>query len=226
MYFDISITALQLLVPLYNSPQRHYHNLSHIHYCLSKFDEYKSHAKISQEDEAAALYAIWFHDAVYSPFPWTNTSNEKESALIFDGWFNREHVASSSFKHYSKEECELLEKIRIRTLEAIFHTEFHLQTPDWFPIEHDSTKIMLDVDMAGFARSFDEVYKDSEKIFKEYEALGLPEQVMLQNRIAFLEALLKKDRIYHTDYFYKTHEEAARNNIEAVIELSRAQLDK
>jgi predicted metal-dependent HD superfamily phosphohydrolase len=225
MYFDISHSALKLLVPLYNSPQRHYHNLAHIHFCLSKLDEYKSNSdeKLTLRDESAAIHAIWFHDAVYSPFPWFNTSNEKESACLFNEWFKSEYNNLVNMPDYER---ELLSDIQSRTLEAIFATEYHLEIPDWFTINHESTKVMLDVDMVGFARSFNEVYKDSAKIFKEYDALGVPERIMLNNRINFLEALLKKERIYYTDYFHYTYEKAARDNIEAVIEASRVELDK
>jgi predicted metal-dependent HD superfamily phosphohydrolase len=76
---------------------------------------------------------------------------------------------------------------------------------------------MLDIDMAGFGRQYSEVAKDSEKIFLEYEALGLPRLQMLRNRIEFLTKLLQKDRIYYTEYFHEKYETIARENINRVI---------
>lgn len=225
MYFDIPQSAINLLVPLYNSPQRHYHNLGHIHYCLAKLDESRKGLYLNASRATIVALAIWFHDAVYSPFKWTNTSNEKESAALFLRWWDDTYMSSLC----SEKTMNELDETKNAVSEAILATENHLnftiasELPNF---RYTTTPIMLDIDMSGFARSFEEVYKDSDKIFKEYEALGLPGKVMLGNRIAFLEALLKKDRIYHMDYFHKTHEKAARNNIEAVIEVSKLELDK
>jgi predicted metal-dependent HD superfamily phosphohydrolase len=226
MYFELPTSALKLLVPLYNSPQRHYHNLTHIYYCLNKLDEYEAnnkYANLYDRDYVAITYAIWFHDAVYSPFKWHTTSNEKESEALFRKWWDEEFPSdfSDSLMNASSE------GMKSKISEAIRFTEHHLIFPDGIePSYRKTTYAMLDIDMSGFARSFDEVYKDSTKIFKEYEALGLPEKVMLNHRINFLQALLDKPYIYHTAYFRDTHENAARANIEEVIERSRVELDK
>lgn len=202
--YTIDQEAITLLTPLYNAPGRYYHDLNHIYYCISKLDEYHKHNSLSLDEVKQLSYSIWFHDAIYSPFPYSLSSNEEESAELFKNfaikniskWFYPDPV-----------------------IYTIASTKHHLDTLTNFP--YKITPIMLDIDMSGFARSFSEVYKDSSKIFKEYECLGLPEDVMLTHRIAFLEKLLQKDRIYYTDYFYNTHEKNARDNIESVIELSK-----
>jgi predicted metal-dependent HD superfamily phosphohydrolase len=225
MYFNLPTSALNLLIPLYNSPQRHYHNLAHIHYCLAKLDECRKHIPLNSTQLGVLTLAIWFHDAVYSPFKWTYTSNEKESADLFKEWWKKEY----SLHPATEKEIRELDDIRNAVVEAILFTEKHLEftiASELPNFRYTTTPIMLDIDMSGFARGFEEVYKDSGKIFKEYEALGLPEKVMLQHRIDFLEALLKKESIYNMAYFKDTHEIPAQHNIESVIELSKAALDK
>ena len=65
--------TLEELLGAYGSPGRFYHNLEHIHDCLSLFDH---HASLAEHPEEVEL-AIWFHDAVYDT---TRSDNEKKSA--------------------------------------------------------------------------------------------------------------------------------------------------
>lgn len=225
--FTIHPSAMQLLLPLYNSPQRGYHDLNHIHYCISKLSEYIANINasdsqyVNDHQQLIVTYAIWFHDAIYSPYPFAVSSNERESATLFYEWFNGSEFTSmtgmDSIKFIS------------RVIHAIKATEDHLEDLTCYSHYNDvedilSTYLMLDIDMAGFTKPFNEVLKDSDRVFKEYETLGLTRSAMLTNRVNFLRKLLAKPRIYYTDYFYDNYEAIARSNIEGVIEASLSEI--
>lgn len=214
---------MALLVPLYNSPQRHYHDLNHINYCLSKLSEYMDeNPELINVTEDIVKHAIWYHDAVYSPYPFgIQTSNEIESATLF-----RESVYYDIVKTPSWDADHghiFMDAVN----QAILATEHHLNETAGIMVGHmyPTTKIMLDIDLAGFSKPFNEVYKDSDRIFKEYECLGLPKRIMLENRVKFLKAMLAKEYIFYTEYFHKKYEKTARSNIQAVIELSEVELE-
>jgi len=205
--------ALAVLVPLYNSPGRHYHDLDHVHYLLHKLTEFNAATNgLTQGQMAVLVYSIWFHDAIYSPFPLVGDSNERQSALLFKNIFNEGKI-----KDLTADEAEQVNY-------NIKMTEYHLTDMLGVDMYGTTTKIMLDLDLAGFAKPFHLVYNDSAKIFREYDVLGIDLDTMLNNRIKFLQALLAKPRIFYTDYFYDKYEALARANIEEVIERSASEL--
>ncbi|MEM6883488.1 MAG: hypothetical protein AAF571_00545 [Verrucomicrobiota bacterium] len=63
----------------YNSPERAYHNFTHIEFCLSMLDEYHALAKNPQQIELA----IWFHDLVYDTHSHTNEADSATVAVSF-----------------------------------------------------------------------------------------------------------------------------------------------
>lgn len=66
-------TVFDALASAYSSPDRHYHNLSHISDCLEVLDRCRSLAG----DPPAIEMALWFHDAVYDTHA---GDNEEQSA--------------------------------------------------------------------------------------------------------------------------------------------------
>lgn len=75
-----------LLDACYSAPNRWYHGWSHIHDCLTKFDELRELAKEPVSIEAA----IWFHDALYDS---KRNDNEEMSAQLALSCFRGSVVA-------------------------------------------------------------------------------------------------------------------------------------
>ncbi|GAA0710374.1 hypothetical protein GCM10010199_06510 [Dactylosporangium roseum] len=66
------------MIERYSEPHRRYHTLEHLAAMLRVVDE---HADLADDADAVRL-AVWFHDAVYSPFA---TDNEEQSAQLARG---------------------------------------------------------------------------------------------------------------------------------------------
>lgn len=205
----------------YNEAGRYYHNINHVKFLLAKADEWLEDAMIPYQNLKENQYrefdlilrahkclnrAIWWHDAWYSVWD-TPGNNEFTSADLFETW-----------------EAPLIEKRdrdAIRT--AILRTENHTEDQHFngdFELEHLVSKLMLDVDMAGFGLNFSAVIKNTYDVFKEYEVKGESSEAKLKvysGNVAFLNKLLARKRIYYTDYFFNKYEKIARENIERVI---------
>lgn len=226
--FTVIPSAMQFLVPLYNSPQRHYHDLNHINFCISKLQEALLNAYpywvADSLMEQCLTYAIYFHDAIYSPYPNAIHSNEVMSALLFHDHVNENYdlYLNRMFGGSVVKFDTFVETVK----ECIHATEYHLDI-DKYPEEIQRPRmvdLVMDIDLSGFAKPLQEVLLDSDRIFREYQCLGLPRNVMLENRIKFLNALLAKEAIFRTEYFHDKYEAEARSNIEASIEHSEAEL--
>jgi predicted metal-dependent HD superfamily phosphohydrolase len=206
--------AMQLLVSLYNSPQRHYHDLNHINYSLHKLGECSPAFSLGRDEITVLKYAIWFHDAIYSPYKMIGTSNELESADLFRSCL-KDNLIQEKFFYENFEE---------RVIEAILETEYHVDGEG--DNKYRTTDIMMDIDMAGFAKPYALAYGDSDLIFKEYAFLGYSKTDMMKARIDFLQKLLIKEYIYRTEYFRETHEAKARQNIADIIKATQRDLLK
>lgn len=100
--------------------------------------------------------------------------------------------------------------------EAVMATALH--THD-MPFLGGFAKAALDADLAGFADSYRQVEMNRDAIRRE--CADLSDDAWLPGRIAFLEALLRRERLY----YFATHlEEFARENIAHELTDTRAAL--
>ena len=214
-----------LLHTVYNQKDRHYHDIKHIKFLHAKSREWLVHemtnifgtteeADLSQEQQDSANKlmnianrvdtAIWWHDYEYNVFN-PPMINELLSAKAYESFTGSNHDPLIS--------------------SAIQATAFHLQDQE-LPDNDEGMviKVMLDVDLVGFAQSLDVVMQDSHNILMEYMPTGVPLQTLFENRIKFLNELLARTRIFYTDYFFNTYEALARDNIKASIEMAETNL--
>ena len=64
-----------LLIDAYGRPDRHYHNLHHLHQVLTTIDRFTT----TLQDPISVKFAAWFHDFVYDP---QALDNESQSAKL------------------------------------------------------------------------------------------------------------------------------------------------
>jgi predicted metal-dependent HD superfamily phosphohydrolase len=186
----------KLLIAAYTQPNRHYHNLDHIHHLLTiieRFDRKNSPQLERLQDPSSVILAAWFHDFVYDP---QAVDNEVQSA---------------------KAATELLANLNLcldldRIEQLILATQGHQIDPD------DADLCMfLDADLAilGADRLRYATYLRS--IRREYE--WVDEASYRTGRSRVLASFLQRDRLYYTDLLFDELEAIARMNLQREISL-------
>lgn len=186
--------AWRIIHGSYNERHRLYHTLRHIDYCLNKYEEYRAHEAISKHGAFPETeLAIWLHDLRYDTH---RDDNEQESSL----WA-----------------CVLLKSLLLDDVVCTHVAHLICQTKHGKPacmLEQEG-QIVLDVDLAGFAKPYNEFIKDTQRIRLEYD--WAPKGDFCEKRSEILQGFLDRPRIYQTDYFYNKYEAQARENLKRAI---------
>lgn len=207
---DKQLAIKTYLITTLNAPWRTYHNEQHINFLLGKAAEWQRYQTefptITQHDWEAIKESIWWHDIVYNI--WNPAkANETESAI---------QAVNTLRNMYLPNVLKMVYK-------AIMATAYHLDDQE-LTDEDMVTKVMLDVDMAGFGEEYQIVKINSTNVLTEaYMVVGDTAR-LLQNRVKFLTKLLERKRIFYTDYFFATYEAKARANIKRQIEETTEEL--
>ena len=192
---DNSAVIHQQLIASYTEPQRFYHTLTHIENCLELIDQISSEL---QCPEALEL-AIWYHDVVYQPGA---RDNEQLSADQF--------VATTA-------------GIFDETLQQTVYQHIMATVHDGSETTHADTKYMLDIDLSGFGRPWEEFIQDSVNIRLEMEEI--PDEVFYQKQAGFLDKLFSQAQLFKSDYFFDNYETQARQNHSNYFESIRPKME-
>lgn len=179
--------ALEQILRAYSSPERHYHNLSHLQDCLSIFDQTHHLADHPEEVELA----IWFHDAVYDT---RRSDNEQRSAE----W--AEAVA---------QQAGLPETILQRVSDSILATR-HVDE-----VTRADAQLLVDVDLSILGREPETFWRYETNIRNEYA--WVPEDTYRQERLKILNRFLARPFIYYHHEYRDRFEEPARLNLNEAI---------
>ena len=171
----------------YSSTDRFYHNVTHIHDCLSVFDETSFLATHPEEVELA----IWFHDAVYDT---RRNDNEQKSAEWAEvvlqkaslSWQTAERVASSILATRHQEE-----------------------------VTDADAQLLVDVDLSILGRDQAIFWQYEENIRKEYA--WVPEDLFRRERVKILKGFLDRPHLYYHKEYRERFEARARANLEQAI---------
>lgn len=175
----------------YSASGRHYHNWRHISSMLEDLDAF--HDEIS--DLNAVKWAIFYHDAVYSPF---RKNNEEKSAEL-------------AAKHMQK--LAIDEETISKVQRMIIRTKNHYQND---VTDDNDTFLLLDLDLSILSVSDFEYELYTQKIRKEYS--WVPGFTYKSKRKVLLQQYLNAERIYRTATFQHL-ETAARENLQREISL-------
>ncbi|MDH3220310.1 MAG: hypothetical protein OEO19_12320 [Gammaproteobacteria bacterium] len=190
---DSSADIHRRLLEGYREPQRHYHTLEHIEHCLTMFELCKP---LASNPDALEL-ALWFHDVVFEP---GSHGNEARSAALYQQLSDGAHD-------------ETTRGIVGRLIMATLHDGNSLQDKD--------AQYMVDIDLSSFGLSWEEFLRDSENLRRENPQLGDDEYNASHSR--FHNGLLRRDRIFKSDFFYRRLEKQARANIARYLALTDRQ---
>lgn len=160
-----------------------FHNWKHIEYGLNEIQKLESVGiSISSIQKAAWL----FHDAIYNP---ESNTNEIDSANLFLS-FNKEHQI------FNKEDENTVKQIILDTMKHI-------------PTIKES-EIVLDIDMASLAFSYDDFLKHRYFVIQEYKPF-YNEEDLYNGTIAFINEAEKSDAIFYSSYYKHLNTLAFKN---------------
>lgn len=183
---------------LYSQPHRHYHGFHHITNLLARLDALVPFAGPGLDRLLEAEVAIWFHDAVYVV---GSKTNEEASALLA-----RAFLFSIGATDNGPGAAGLVGNILDAVNEAIMATKH-----DGRDLKGNAARVMVDLDLAGFADSWDDFDENNRRIRREYAEVS--DEAYCWGRTAFLAGLLSR-RIYTVT---TELESAARANIKRHI---------
>ena len=182
------------IIPLYNSLLNLYsepHRFYHtIQHITQMWKEFDD-ARHLFKNPVAAEFALFYHDCIYTP-SLIESGNEIAS-------FNRANLILTILR---RDEFPFLAAVQFNILYCI----------DDIYETHDAI-LFKDMDYAILGKSKKEYDEYCANIKKEYFFAPV------DYRIAFLESLLAKKRIYGSDFFYNKYEKKARENIKRELKL-------
>jgi predicted metal-dependent HD superfamily phosphohydrolase len=181
--------GFQLLVNAYTQPDRHYHNLTHIHQVLTTLDRFSA----TIDNPLAVYFAAWFHDFVYNS---QASDNELQSTKAA-----KEVLISIGAEH----------KLIDRVQELIMATQGHQIAAN----DRDRC-IFLDADLAILGADPARYQAYSRSIRREYSWVS--DSAYQAGRIRVLESFLHRDRLYYTEILFGELESMARNNMSCEID--------
>lgn len=144
---------------------------------------------LARPDDVEA--AIWFHDVIIEP---GRRDNEERSAIYFRDVANGRLAPPS-----------------IDAVVALILRTTHRDAPT-----DPDHQFLCDIDLSSFGSPWETFLENSAAVRAEFR--GSDEEYYHCER-AFLESLLRRTRIFHTECFHALYEAKARDNIRRFIEL-------
>ncbi|CAD0005398.1 HD domain-containing protein [Flavobacterium chungangense] len=186
-----SVNEIQLnwldLEKAYSKKSRHYHNLTHLKEMIEGFETYR--AKLQNPNEI--LFAIFYHDFVYSASKKDNELKSAEYALSI-----------------LPENVNLNKQL---VFDAICATQQHQQNAI------EDINWLIDFDLKILAKDWEDYKIYFEQIRKEYRIY--PDFLYKPGRAKALKHFLENEFIFQTEEFRGLYEEKARKNIEKEISI-------
>ncbi len=206
----ITLSEMSMLTTLYTQPHRTYHNINHINDCLTELENIPREV-ITDYERQIIETAIWYHDAVYNPY---SKRNEMNSAELYT-----QHRTSpkEAMSNWTTIVCDAILATANHTITQAADMSYYIDN-----VLSLTTQVMLDIDLAGFGKSWkiNQMYADN--IRKEYY---LTEELeFYTGRLAFLNTINKRESLYYTDYFKKKYHKQSKKNLEQEIILTEWQV--
>jgi predicted metal-dependent HD superfamily phosphohydrolase len=178
----------QVLVAAYTQPDRHYHNLKHIHHILTILERFVDRL----QNPMSVLLAAWFHDFVYDS---QSSNNEIQSAKLAEELLRDIGISTGTID---------------RVQQLILATQGHQSD-----LRDNDLCIFLDADLAILGTNPEQYQIYARSIRREYSWVA--DELYRAGRIRVLESFLHRQRLYHTQSLFDELEARARLNIQAEI---------
>lgn len=133
--------------------------------------------------------AVWFHDVIYRP-------GQRDNELRSTEWFQGHAAGVMPADHIET------------VLDLIMATTHREQ------VDEPEQQFICDIDLASFGRPWEDFVRSSAAVRAEH---ALSDEEFYRGERAFLSNLLKRPRIFLTDFFYHRYEQQARSNITRLV---------
>ena len=171
----------------YTGSARHYHNLEHLHFMITRSEEIKT----SLRDPEMVVFAIYYHDLVYNVL---RKDNEVRSARIARSRLEELGIPEDRIAH-----C-------VAMIEA---------TKDHPLSEDQDTNYLLDLDMAILGVSPERYLLYTEQVREEYAIY--PDMLYNKGRKHVLQQFFADEHLFRTDVFKVEFEAKASRNIQSEL---------
>lgn len=148
------------------------------------------HVRSLPLDPGAVELALWFHDVIFDA---ESRDNERLSAEYYLG------RAAGATPRFQRRVCSMI--LASNHAGATCHADL---------------RYVLDIDLAGFGHPWPQFRRTTDLVRAEYPHQSDAE--FATGMAGFLDALVKRDRIFRTDYFHDACEASARANIAALLD--------
>ncbi len=195
----LAAEAWRRVTAAYREPHRHYHTLTHIHWCLAEMNVRPfSPTLCVPGDEQAARLALIFHDVVYDP---RAKDNEEKSAEAFRSWVVEGMRMWSAYAS----------GLAVDVIDAILATKTHRPREGAHPVCH----YVCDVDLSILGANAATYRAYVAAVRKEYDFVT--DAQWREGRAVVLQGLLDRAWIYHRKDFQDAYEARARENLKAEL---------
>jgi predicted metal-dependent HD superfamily phosphohydrolase len=140
---DDGEAAWQDLKNRYQESHRHYHDLSHVYFCLGQLDLVAS----LLDDRDAAEMSLWYHDVIYEPGA---ADNETRSAGLF-----------------ARHTADLFPDEFVANVRGLIMATKHPEI-----VDEGDARYITDIDLSSFALSWDGFRRDNENLREEQSDLA------------------------------------------------------
>lgn len=173
------------LISRYGEEHRRYHDQSHVLAVLDALEDLGGGTVTAE-----ARLAAWYHDAIYEGVP---GEDEEASARLAESHLRDLGLADAKVE---------------RVARAVRATARHFD-PD--RDQDDETALVLDADLSPLAADAATYDANSRAIRAEYS--HVPDDAFRTGRLAVIDALLARDRLFLTPAGRARYEDAARANL-------------
>lgn len=167
----------------YSSGKRYYHTLQHLENLLMVLRPLREHIT----DWDTMMFTLFYHDAVYNAL---KSDNEEKSADLAGERMTELGVA-----------IEMIDRCR----DQILATKKHELNAD------EDANYFTDADLSVLGQDWNVYSAYAQGVRKEYSMY--PDLLYKPGRRKMLQHFLNMPRIYKTEHFFDTFEEAARSNM-------------
>lgn len=186
-----SLGLLESLAGAWREPHRAYHTLQHLQECLDLLDAWVP----AGETWARLGVALWFHDVVYDT---RHPDSEERSIARARQLLTEAGTPAPAIGHVA------------RLIEATKHSAATPSAAD----EH----LMVDIDLSIFGAPVARWDESCRQVRREFA--WVPREVYCERRRAFLEAMLRRPRIFHTQQGAGREGRARQNIRREIVRLS------